>query len=52
MKEKMMRIIVTVMLTLLLCSLTLLAGAASKMTGRIRQAAMCGPKAASIITAC
>ena len=30
MKEKMMRIIVTVMLTLLLCSLTLLAGAASK----------------------
>lgn len=30
MKEKMMRIIVAVMLTLLLCSLTLLAGAASK----------------------
>lgn len=30
MKEKMMRIIVTVMLVLLLCSLTLLAGAASK----------------------
>ena len=30
MKEKMMRIIVAVMLTLLLCSLTLLTGAASK----------------------
>lgn len=52
MKEKMMRIIVAVMLTLLLCSLTLLAGPPPKMTGRIRQAVMCGQKAASIITAC
>ena len=51
MKEKMMRIIVTVMLTLLLCSLTLLAGAASKNDWK-NTAAMCGPKAASIITAC
>ena len=36
MKEKMMRIIVTVMLTLLLCSLTLLAGAASKNDWKTR----------------
>ena len=52
MKEKMMRIIVTVMLTLLLCSLTLLAGAASKNDWKNTAAAMCGPKAASIIMAC
>ena len=49
MKEKMMRIIVTVMLTLLLCSLTLLAGGAPQ---KDLETAQSGPKAASIITAC
>ena len=52
MKEKMMRIIVTVMLTLLLCSLTLLAGAASKNDWKNTAGCYVWTEAASIITAC